>query len=75
MLSMLNFVKVLISKEELRIRRGIGVNREQLTAIECISADGRHLPHNYLACLNTPQLIDHSSYSRVVLCPFSKWIY
>jgi hypothetical protein len=43
MLSMLNSVKVLIGKEELKTYRGTGVNREQITAIECISADCRHL--------------------------------
>jgi hypothetical protein len=43
MLSMLNSVRVLTGKAELKTYRGTGVNREKITAIECISADGRHL--------------------------------
>jgi hypothetical protein len=43
MLSMLDSVKVLIGKEELKIYRGTSVNREQITAMERISTDGRHL--------------------------------
>ena len=43
MLSMLGSVKVLISKDDLRNYRGTGVKRTIVTAIECISADGRSL--------------------------------
>lgn len=43
MLSMLGSVKVLISKDDLRDYRGAGVKRTTVTAIECISADGRSL--------------------------------
>ena len=43
MLSMLNSVKVLASKDETRGYRGARVKRAMVTAIECISADGRYL--------------------------------
>ncbi|USP82170.1 hypothetical protein yc1106_09444 [Curvularia clavata] len=43
MLNMLGSVKVLVSKDDLRDYRGAGVKRTQVTAIECISADGRSL--------------------------------
>jgi hypothetical protein len=43
MLNMLGFVKVLVSKDDLRDYRGAGVKRTQVTAIECISADSRSL--------------------------------
>jgi hypothetical protein len=43
MLSKLTSVKVLVGKDDMRGYRGAGVNRKQVTAIECISADGRFL--------------------------------
>ena len=43
MLSMPGSVKVLVSKDDLRDYRGAGVKRTTVTAIECISADGRSL--------------------------------
>jgi hypothetical protein len=43
MLSMLGSVKVLLGKDDLRGHRGAGVKRTLVTAIECISADGRSL--------------------------------
>jgi hypothetical protein len=43
MLSMLGSVKVLVGKNDLRDHRGAGVKRTMVTAIECISADGRSL--------------------------------
>jgi hypothetical protein len=43
MLCMLGSVKVLISKDDLRDYRGAGVKRTMVTAIECISANGRSL--------------------------------
>lgn len=43
MLSMLSSVKVLVSKNDLRDYRGAGVKRTMVTAIECVSADGRAL--------------------------------
>lgn len=43
MLSMLRSVKVLVGKDDLRDYRGAGVKRTMVTAIECISADGRSL--------------------------------
>jgi DDE superfamily endonuclease len=42
-LSMLGSVKVLVGRDELRGHRGAGVKRTMVTAIECVSADGRSL--------------------------------
>jgi hypothetical protein len=43
LLSVLNSLKVLVGRNELRDYRGAGVKRTLITAIECISADGRYL--------------------------------
>jgi len=43
MLSMLGSIKVLVGKDDPRDYRGAGVKREMVTAIECISADGKSL--------------------------------
>jgi hypothetical protein len=43
MLSMLGSVKVLVGKDDKRNHRGARVKRTTVTAIECISADGRYL--------------------------------
>lgn len=43
MLSMLGSVKVLIGRKDLWNYRGARVKREVVTAVECISADGRYL--------------------------------
>ena len=43
MLSMLGSVKVLVSKYNKRDYRGAQVKRTSVTAIECISSDGRYL--------------------------------
>jgi DDE superfamily endonuclease len=43
MSSMLGSVKVLVGKDDPRDYRGAGVKRTMVTAIECISADGRSL--------------------------------
>ncbi|KAF2006458.1 DDE-domain-containing protein [Amniculicola lignicola CBS 123094] len=43
MLSMLSSVKVLVGKGDRRNYRGARVKRTTITAIECISADGRYL--------------------------------
>jgi hypothetical protein len=43
MLSMLGSLKVLVGKDDPRAYRGAGVKRMMVTAIECISADGRSL--------------------------------
>jgi hypothetical protein len=43
MLSKLGSVKVLVDKDDVRDYRGTGVKRTMVTAIECISADGRSL--------------------------------
>jgi hypothetical protein len=43
MLSILGSVKVLVGKDDLRDYKGTGVKRTMVTAIKCISADGRSL--------------------------------
>jgi hypothetical protein len=43
MLSMLDSVKVLVGKADLRACWGARVKRKIMTAIECISADGTYL--------------------------------
>ncbi|KAF2820700.1 hypothetical protein CC86DRAFT_387156 [Ophiobolus disseminans] len=43
MLSMLNSVKVLVGKDDTQAYRGARVKRTMVTAVECISADGRCL--------------------------------
>ena len=43
MLSMLGFVKVLVSKHDMRDYRGARVKRTTVTAIECMSGDSRYL--------------------------------
>jgi hypothetical protein len=43
LLSVLNSLKVLVSKDDLKKHRGTAVKRTLITAIECISADGRSL--------------------------------
>jgi hypothetical protein len=43
MLGMLGSAKVLVSKDDLQDYRGADVKRTMVTAIECVSADGRSL--------------------------------
>jgi len=43
MLSMLGTAKVYVRKNDRRKYRGAGIKREMVTAVECISADGRCL--------------------------------
>jgi len=43
MLSMLGSVKVLVGKDDMRDYRGARVKRTTVTAVECISANGRYL--------------------------------
>jgi hypothetical protein len=43
LLSVLNSLKVLVSKSELQNHRGLGVKRTLITTIECISIDSRCL--------------------------------
>lgn len=43
MLSMLGSVKVLVGKDDMRDYRGARVKRTMVTAIECVSGDGRYL--------------------------------
>lgn len=43
MLSMLNSIRVLVSKADIQQYRGARVKRTMVTAVKCISADGRYL--------------------------------
>ncbi len=43
LLSVLNSLKVLVGRHELKTHRGAGVKRTLITAIECISVDGQYL--------------------------------
>ena len=43
LLSVMGSLKVLVGSKELRKYRGTAVKRTNITAVECISADGRHL--------------------------------
>jgi hypothetical protein len=43
MLCMLGFIKVLISKDNPRDYKGAGVKRTIVTAVECVSINGRSL--------------------------------
>ena len=43
MLCMLGSIQVLVSKDDPRDYRGVGLKRTMVTAIECISANGRFL--------------------------------
>jgi hypothetical protein len=43
MLCILGSIKVLLSKDDPRDYKGVGVKRTIVTAIECISANGRSL--------------------------------
>jgi hypothetical protein len=43
MLSVLNSVKVLVGKDHTQAYRGPRIKRTMVTAVECISADGRYL--------------------------------
>jgi hypothetical protein len=55
MLSMLGFVKVLVSKHNRRDYRGAQVKRTTVTTIECISSDGRYLNPMIIWPANTYQ--------------------
>jgi hypothetical protein len=50
MLSMLGSIKVLVGRKNLRDYRGARVKRTVVTAIECISADGRYLDPMVCRC-------------------------
>jgi hypothetical protein len=68
MLSMLGSVKVLASKHDRRDYRGARVKRTTVTAIECISGDGRYL---------NPMIIWPAStyYSNWTTFPTPRWQY
>jgi hypothetical protein len=44
LLSDLNTVKVLVSRSDVKSCRSVSLHRTMITAVECISADGRYLP-------------------------------
>lgn len=68
MLSMLNSVKVLVGKDDIRGYRGARVKRTIVTAVECISADNR--------CLD-PMIIWPASTHRAnwTTHPTPGWVY
>jgi hypothetical protein len=68
MLSMLNSVKVLVGKNDTQAYRGARVKRTMVTAVECISADGR--------CLN-PMIIWPAKTHRAnwTTYPTPGWVY
>jgi hypothetical protein len=68
MLYMLGSVKVLISKNDPRDYRGAGVKRTIVTAIECISADGRSL----LPMIIWPAVTHRSNWT---IFPTLRWHY
>jgi hypothetical protein len=76
MLSMPGSVKVLVSKHDMRDYRGARVKRTTVTAIECISGDGRYLnpmiiwPGEY-----SSKQLDHVSYPWMAVCMLRIWIY
>ena len=43
LLSVLNSLKVLVDRHELKTHKGAGVKRTLITVIECISTDGQYL--------------------------------
>ena len=61
MLSKLNSVKVLISIKNRRGYRGARVKRTTITAIKCVSADGRYLNPIVIWPVSTHQSITHSN--------------
>jgi hypothetical protein len=73
--SVLSSLKVLVGKDDPRSYRGAGVKRTLVTAIECISADGRSLSTYHLARRNTSKHLDHSPYSWMALCLLQNWIH
>jgi hypothetical protein len=58
LLSVLNSLKFLVGRNELKTYKGAGVKHTFITAIECISADG-HSPSNYLVCYYTSEHWDN----------------
>ena|SRR5215471_18676750 len=75
-LCILSSVKVLISKNDSRNYRDAGVKRMMVTAIKCISADGKSLPSNgHLASHNSSKQLDHVSHPWMTLCVLQIWIH
>jgi hypothetical protein len=62
MLPMLGSVKVLVGKNDLRSYRGARVKRKMVTAIECISGDGRYLNPLIIWPPTTPHRSDWSTF-------------
>ena len=65
---MLGSVKVLVGRDDLRDYRGAGIKRTIVTAIECISADGRLL----LPLIIWPALTHRSNW---IIYPTPGWHY
>lgn len=76
LLGVLNSVKVLVSKNELRNYRGAGVKRTLTTAIECVSADSRYLyPLVIWPAATCRSYLDRSCDSWIALWPSGNRIY
>jgi hypothetical protein len=59
MLSKLNSVKVLVANNDVRDYRGARVKRKIVTAVECISADGRCLKPIIIWPASTHRAVDY----------------
>jgi len=75
MLSMLGSVKVLVSRKDLRDYRGARVKRIVVTAIECISADGRYLDPGDLASDYSQKQLDNISHAGMALRMLRIWVH
>lgn len=64
MLFMLGSVKVLVSKDDKRKHRGARVKRTTVTAVECISADGRYVN----SMIPWPATTHRSNWTRLDTC-------
>ena len=62
-------VRELVGKDDLRNYRGAGVQRMLVTAIECVSADGRRLdPLVVWPAANISKDVDGSCYAWLAAC-------
>lgn len=67
LLSPLNSLEVLVSQDALRNDLGAGVKRTLITAIECPSADDKHLPPLVnLARGGTSKQLDNTPYPKII---------
>ena len=74
MLCMLDSVKVLVGKDDLRNYRGAGVKRTMITAVECISCDVGIAPSHNLASNDPSEQLDDLPNSWMAFCILRIWI-